>query len=190
MTEESKKIFLKLEKVNLEEVQLETAYQKDEENFFYIAGIASTPDVNSYGYIVESSALLESWEKYKAAGKNVAVYEKHGLPIGKVVVCELKNENIIVLMECPKRGNARVQGVYEQGIYTGLSIGGWRMGGFWDDEEVWHVTKFEWYEVSLTDIPANESAILLEGLRAEEAAKSNASFERSLNSILESIRGI
>ena len=64
-------------------------------------------------------------------------------------------------MEIPKSGNERFLAVYEQGIYVGLSVGGWTLDGEWIDD-IFHVTEFEWYEVSVTDIPANENALLLE----------------------------
>lgn len=158
---EQKRIFLKLERVDENSVKLEFDFKRDEENYVYIMGIASTPDVNSAGFIVENKALLDAWEECKKNNKNIAVYEKHGLPIGKVVACEEMSGKILVVLEIPKAGNERVLAVYEQGIYIGLSIGGWTLDGEWIDD-VFHVTEFEWYEVSLTDIPSNENALLLE----------------------------
>lgn len=158
---DQKRIFLKLERVDENSVKLEFDFKKDEENYVYIMGIASTPDVNSAGFIVENKALLDAWEECKKNNKNIAVYEKHGLPIGKVVACEEMSGKILVVLEIPKAGNERVLAVYEQGIYIGLSIGGWTLDGEWIDD-VFHVTEFEWYEVSLTDIPSNENALLLE----------------------------
>ena len=158
---EQKRIFLKLERVDENSVELEFDFKRDEENYVYIMGIASTPDVNSAGFIVENKALLNAWEECKKNNKSIAVYEKHGLPIGKVVACEEMSGKILVVLEIPKAGNERVLAVYEQGIYIGLSIGGWTLDGEWIDD-VFHVTEFEWYEVSLTDIPSNENALLLE----------------------------
>lgn len=184
-------IFLRLEKINSNDVQLEFDFPKDEENNFYILGIASTPDVNSYGFIMESSALIQSWKNYQAQKKNVAVYEKHGLPIGKVVSCELVNDKVLIAMEIPRKGNARVLSVYEQGIYTGLSVGGWRLDGNWDDEDVFHVTEFEWYEVSLTDIPSNENATILEFAHSEKDKLTlNKELDLIADRILTSIGGI
>lgn len=156
-----KRIFLKLQKVSDGEVKLQFDFTKDEERYVYIMAIASTPDVNSAGFIVENKALIDAWNNVKAEGKNIAVYEKHGLPIGKVVACEEISNKVLVVLEIPKEGNERVLAVYEQGIYVGLSIGGWTLDGEWIDD-IFHVTEFEWYEVSLTDIPANENATLLE----------------------------
>lgn len=158
---DGKRIFLKLQKVKEGEVKLEFDFERDEEKYVYIMAIASTPDVNSAGFIVENKALLDAWAANKAAGKNVAVYEKHGMPVGKVVSCEEISGKILVVLEIPKSGNERVLSVYEQGIYVGLSIGGWSLDGDWIDD-IFHVTVFDWYEVSLTDIPANENATLLE----------------------------
>lgn len=158
---DQKRIFLKLERVDENSVKLEFDFNKDEENYVYIMGIASTPDVNSAGFIVENKALLDAWEECKKNNKNIAAYEKHGLPIGKVVGCEGMSGKILVVLEIPKAGNERVLAVYNQGIYIGLSIGGWTLDGEWI-EDVFHVTEFEWYEVSLTDIPSNENALLLE----------------------------
>ena len=158
---DGKRIFLKLQKVKEGELKLEFDFERDEEKYVYIMAIASTPDVNSAGFIVENKALLDAWAANKAAGKNVAVYEKHGMPVGKVVSCEEISSKILVVLEIPKSGNERVLSVYEQGIYVGLSIGGWSLDGDWIDD-IFHVTVFDWYEVSLTDIPANENATLLE----------------------------
>ena len=158
---DGKRIFLKLQKVKEGELKLEFDFERDEEKYVYIMAIASTPDVNSAGFIVENKALLDAWAANKAAGKNVAVYEKHGMPVGKVVSCEEISGKILVVLEIPKSGNERVLSVYEQGIYVGLSIGGWSLDGDWIDD-IFHVTVFDWYEVSLTDIPANENATLLE----------------------------
>lgn len=158
---DGKRIFLKLQKVKEGELKLEFDFERDEEKYVYIMAIASTPDVNSAGFIVENKALLDAWAANKAAGKNVAVYEKHGMPVGKVVSCKEISGKILVVLEIPKSGNERVLSVYEQGIYVGLSIGGWSLDGDWIDD-IFHVTVFDWYEVSLTDIPANENATLLE----------------------------
>jgi len=156
-----KRIFLKLERVDENNVKLEFDFERDDEKYDYIMGIASTPDENSAGFIVENKALLDAWAECKKANKNIAVYEKHRMPIGKVVACEEMSGKILVVMEIPKSGNERVLAIYNQGVYVGLSIGGWTLeGGYVDD--VFHVTEFEWYEVSLTDIPANENALLLE----------------------------
>lgn len=158
---DGKRIFLKLQKVSKDEVKLEFDFKRDEEKYVYIMAIASTPDVNSAGFIVENKALLDAWLYNKSQDKNVAVYEKHGLPIGKVVACEEISGKVLVVLEIPKEGNERVLAVYEQGIYVGLSIGGWSLDGEWIDD-IFHVTEFDWYEVSLTDIPSNENATLLE----------------------------
>lgn len=165
-----KKIFLKLERVSESEVKLEFDFERDEDKNVYIMGIASTPDENSAGFIVENKALIDAWEECKRLGKNIAVYEKHDMPIGKVVSCEEMGGKVLVVMEIPKSGNERVLSVYDLGIYTGLSIGGWTIEGEWI-EDIFHVTEFEWYEVSLTDIPANENALLLEFANAQKPQK-------------------
>lgn len=162
MSIDTKRIFLKLERLNESEVKLEFDFNRDEENYTYVMGIASTPDVNSAGFIVENQALLECWKRVKSEGKNIAVYEKHDYPIGKVVACDEINNKILVAMEIPKAGNERFLSVYNQGIYVGLSIGGWSLDGTWGEDDIYRVTEFDWYEVSLTDIPANENALLLE----------------------------
>lgn len=206
MTMDNKRIFLKFEKVNNEEIKLEFDFNKDEENYVYVMGYASTPDENSVGFIVENQALLECWKKVKSEGKNIAVYEKHDYPIGKVVACEEMSGKVLVVMEIPKIGNERLLAVYEQGIYVGLSIGGWSLDGEWIDD-VFHVTEFEWYEVSWTDIPANENALLLEYANTkkpvvlekeeeieqeeEQKEENKVQLEQNvLDNILEKIRGI
>lgn len=158
---DAKRIFLKLERVNENEVKLEFDFERDDEKNVYIMGIASTPDINSAGFIMENKAVFDAWLDCKKSGKNIAVYEKHGMPIGKVMACEEMSGKILIVMEIPKSGNERFLAVYEQGIYVGLSVGGWTLDGEWIDD-IFHVTEFEWYEVSVTDIPANENALLLE----------------------------
>lgn len=198
-----KRIFLTLEKVSADEVKLELDFTRDDEKYEYIMGIASTPDVNSCGFITENQALLDSWAECKKAGKQVAVYEKHGLPVGKIADCQEMSGKILVVLEIPKSGNERVLAVYEQGVYTGLSIGGWSIDGYYDEKEIYHVTEFEWYEVSLTDIPANENALLLEQINENkikakaEATKlenkkkiSDEELKIALENITKSIRGI
>lgn len=165
---DGQRIFLKLERVAKDEVQLEFDFNKDEEKYEYIMAIASTPDVNSNGFIVKNSALINAWNKNVEEGKHVAAYEKHGLPVGKVVACEEINNKVLVVLEIPRSGNERVLAVYEQGIYVGLSIGGWSLDGEWDSEDIYHVTEFDWYEVSLTDIPSNENATLLECINKQK----------------------
>jgi hypothetical protein len=161
---DEKRIFLKFERVSEGEVKLEFSFKRDEEKYVYIMGIASTP--------VENSALLDAWAECKGKNKNVAVYEKHDKPVGKVVACEEMSGKVLVVLEIPKSGNERLLAVYEQEIYTGLSIGGWTLGGEWDeDEEVFHVKEFEWIEVSLTDVPSNESALLLEFAKSQKPKK-------------------
>ena len=190
----NKRIFFKLEKVAESEVKLELDFERDDEKNIYIMGIASTPDKNSAGFIVENSALLESWKEVKEAGNNIAVYEKHDTPVGKVVACEEMNSKILVVLEVPKAGNERLLSVYEQGIYVGLSIGGWTLDGTWDEDNIFHVTEFEWYEVSLTDIPSNENALLLEYANTKKPIQENKlgtnELETLLEKVTENIRGI
>lgn len=164
---DTKKVYLKFEKINAQEIELEQDYQKDEEKNIYLMGFASTPDENVNGFIVENKALLDCWKRIKAEGKNVAVYEKHNQPIGKTVSCEEYNNKVLIVMEIPKAGNERFISVYEQGVYVGLSIGGWSLDGEWI-EGVYHVTEFDWVENSITDCPANENALLLEAAKAQK----------------------
>ena len=191
----NKRIFFKLEKVAENDIKLELDFNRDDEKNIYIMGIASTLDKNSAGFIVENSALLECWDEVKKAGNNIAVYEKHDTPVGKVVACEEMNGKILVVMEIPKAGNERLLSVYEQGIYVGLSIGGWTLDGTWDENDIFHVTEFEWYEVSLTDIPSNENALLLEFANTKKQIPENkkigtSELETLLEKVTENIRGI
>ena len=167
----NKRIFFKLEKVAESEVKLELDFERDDEKNIYIMGIASTPDKNSAGFIVENSALLESWKEV-----------------------EEMNSKILVVLEVPKAGNERLLSVYEQGIYVGLSIGGWTLDGTWDEDNIFHVTEFEWYEVSLTDIPSNENALLLEYANTKKPIQENKlganELETLLEKVTENIRGI
>lgn len=192
---ENKRIFFKLEKVKENETKLELNFERDDEKNIYIMGIASTPDKNSAGFIVENSALLECWKKVKEEEKNISVYEKHEMIVGKVVACEELNSKILVVMEIPKAGNERLLSVYEQGIYIGLSIGGWTLDGNWDEDNIFHVTEFEWYEVSLTDIPSNENALLLEYANTKKPIQVKDKIETNdlktlLEKVTEKIRGI
>ena len=197
----TKRIFLKLERVDESKVKLEFDFERDDEKNVYIMGIASTPDLNSAGFIMENKAIIDAWLECKRVGKNIAAYEKHNMPIGKVVACEEMNDKILVVMEIPKSGNERFLAVYEQGVYIGLSVGGWTLDGEWiidGDKEVFHVTEFEWYEVSITDIPANENALLLEFANAKKQQKdvkeargiSNEEISVALENITNRIRGI
>lgn len=197
----TKRIFLKLERVDESKVKLEFDFERDDEKNVYIMGIASTPDINSAGFIMENKAIIDAWLECKRVGKNIAVYEKHNMPIGKVVACEEMNDKILVVMEIPKSGNERFLAVYEQGVYIGLSVGGWTLDGEWivdGDKEVFHVTEFEWYEVSVTDIPANENALLLEFANTKKQQKevkeargiSNEEISVALENITNRIRGI
>lgn len=191
----NKRIFLKFEKIVEGEIKLELNFERDDDKNIYIMGFASTPEENSYGYIVENSALLECWKRLKAENKNIAVYEKHDMPAGKVVACEEMNDKVLIVMEIPKSGNERLISVYEQGIYVGLSIGGWATEAYVDKNEVRHVTEMDWYEVSLTDIPSNENALLLEDINAKKTIKKNikpdaVALEKTLQQVIERIKGI
>ena len=197
---DAKRIFLKLERVNENEVKLEFDFERDDEKNVYIMGIASTPDINSAGFIMENKAVFDAWLDCKKSGKNIAVYEKHDMPRGKVVACEEMSGKILIVMEIPKSGNERFLAVYEQGIYVGLSVGGWTLDGEWIDD-IFHVTEFEWYEVSVTDIPANENALLLEFANSKKEPQKEIKQEASrgisdkeigiaLENITNRIRGI
>jgi hypothetical protein len=187
----NKRIYFNLEKVSEGEIKLQTSFEKDEEKNVYLMGFASTPDVNSYDFIVENSAIINAWFECKKAGKNIAVYEKHDMPVGKVVSCEEMSGKILVILEIPKSGNDRLLSVYEQGIYVGLSVGGWRLDGKWDDnEEIFHITEFYWYEVSLTDVPSNENAVLLEGIPKPIKIKKDDIKKMLLEKVTQNIREI
>ena len=197
---DAKRIFLKLERVNENEVKLEFDFERDDEKNVYIMGIASTPDINSAGFIMENKAVFDAQLDCKKSGKNIKKYEKHDMPIGKVVACEEMSGKILIVMEIPKSGNERFLAVYEQGIYVGLSVGGWTLDGEWIDD-IFHVTEFEWYEVSVTDIPANENALLLEFANSKKEPQKEIKQEASrgisdkeigiaLENITNRIRGI
>lgn len=199
---DGKRIFLKLERITENELKLEFDFPRDDDKYVYIMGIASTPDENSAGFVVENKALIKSWEERKKANKNVAVYEKHNVPIGKVVNCEEMGGKVLVVLEIPKDGNERFLSVYEQGVYIGLSIGAWNLEYDVEDDIV-HVKEVDWYEVSVTDIPANENALLLENIKEQQEAYKKAleqakrktcmsvdDITKFGNDILEKIRGI
>lgn len=191
---EKNHIFLKLERINEGEVKLEFGFERNDEKNIYIMGAASTPDVNSYGFIVENKALVGAWLECKKTGKNIAVYEKHDAPIGKMVACEEISGKVVVVLEVPRAGNERVISVYEQGIYVGLSVGGGALSREWDDDNVMHVTEFEWDEVSLTDKPSNENALLLENANRERPIKKenkieSVALEKTLQQVIERIKG-
>jgi len=144
------------------------AYTKDDTGERIIEGWASTPDIDSYGDIVEPEAFTDGMERFK---KNPVMFLNHNgwggwteakPPIGKWIDWDIVlNKGLYVKGVISKTADD-IWTLVTEGMLKGLSIGfdipedGWK----WDEEsKVNRIIKLILYEISLVGMPANPNTL-------------------------------
>lgn len=145
----------------------------DENGRLRVASLASTPDIDEHGEIVEVSAFASSIESF---GKNpvMLAYHKMDEPVGiwdaqSITGAGLAVEGFI------SNGRPDIQQLVLDGVIKHTSIGFFVRDIDWDEElQVLRITDLDLIEVSLVPIPANRSTTLDVLSAAKGWAKSKA----------------
>lgn len=157
----------KNEKKSSEEYQttslnLEIKGIQEDNDFYYIKGLASTPDVDRVDDIVEPEALMESVNRIGLP----AFIHQHNLrdmPLGVCVNVTRNGNRTLVDLKMPKDDyTAKVKARAEMGAYQGLSIGYVATDTERTPEGYRRIKALDWYEVSLVTVPANPNAKILQ----------------------------
>jgi phage head maturation protease len=142
-----------------------------DDKFYHIEGIASTPDLDSNLDIVQPSAMLESFQNF-GLPKFPHQHELDQMPLGAWDSYEIRGEATILKGRIPKVDNEKLFTLIEMGAYGGLSIGyvvieaedenGNKINNPSKFKGVRIITKLWVIETSLVTIPCNEFAEILE----------------------------
>ena len=154
-------------------LKLEIKSVKDEDNFYYIKGYASTPDVDRVADIVKPDCLLTSVNRMGMPAF-VHQHDLSGIPMG---VCEkvyMEGNNTAVELKMPKDDLSKtIKNRIDIGAYKGLSIGYIAKDYEYTAEGYRVINDLDWYEVSLVTIPANPNANILEVKNNQPNAQKN-----------------
>lgn len=143
-------------------LNLEIKSVKDEDNFYYIKGYASTPDVDRVADIVNPDCLIKSVDRMGMPAF-IHQHDLSGIPMG---VCEkvyMEGNKTAVELKMPKDDLGKtIKARIDIGAYKGLSIGYIAKDYEYTAEGYRLINDLDWYEVSLVTIPANPKAEILE----------------------------
>ncbi len=152
--------------MNTSQLKFEVKAFKEDDNFFYLKGIASTPDKDLVADKVNPKSLMNS-VKEMGLPKFVHQHSLDQMPLG--IPLEVNQEVVdgqtltIMDLQMPKSVQ-KCRDVFElakMGAYGGLSIG-YIATDYEFEENVRVINELKWLEVSLVTIPANPKSKLLE----------------------------
>ena len=135
----------------------------DDDEFYYLEGIFSTPDRDHGDDIVQRQAVEDSIKEF---GLPVFRHQHDGnqMPLGTIVSVRFDGEKSILLAKMPKavQKSSDAAILAKSGAYKGLSIG-YRIkkGGVVWEGDVRRITALHIFEVSLVDTPMNKHAELI-----------------------------
>lgn len=135
----------------------------DDEEFYYLEGIFSTPDIDHGDDIVERQAVENSIKEF---GLPVFRHQHDGnqMPLGTIVSVRFEGEKAILMAKMPKavQKSSDAAILAKAGAYKGLSIG-YRIkkGGVEWEGNVRRIKALHIFEVSLVDTPMNKHAELI-----------------------------
>ncbi len=143
-------------------LNLEIKAVKDEGNFYYIKGYASTPDLDRVCDIVKPECLIKSVQRMGVPAF-IHQHDLSGIPLG---VCEkvyMEGDKTAVELKMPKDDLGKtVKNRVDIGAYKGLSIGFIARDYDYTSEGYRVIKDLDWYEVSLVTVPANPNAEIIE----------------------------
>lgn len=143
-------------------LKLEIKEIQTDDDYYYITGIASTPDIDRVDDIVEPQALLNS---IKRIGKPAFIHQHNmkEMPLGVTEEVMQSGGNTIVKLKMPKDDHSdKIKSRAEMGAYGGLSIGYIAREVSFDAEGIRTIKELDWFEVSLVTVQANPNATLLQ----------------------------
>jgi HK97 family phage prohead protease len=125
----------------------------------YITGLASTPDVDRTGDIIESNAWLKGGlESYK---KNPVILFNHSYakPIGKAIEIQTDSEGLRIKAKI-SRAAGEILDLIKDGVLGAFSVG-FRIkdAEYMPETDGFRIKDAELFEISVVSVPANQSAI-------------------------------
>lgn len=143
-------------------MKLEIKAVNSDDKFIYINGLASTPDKDRVGDIVEQEALMDSIRRIGLPAF-IHQHKLSDMPLGIVTEVNKAGKDTAVKLKMPKNEyTEQIKGLIEIGAYGGLSIG-YVVKDYEFDADGYRIIKdLDWYEVSLVTVPANPNAKILE----------------------------
>lgn len=138
---------------------IKTATRKAPDGGLFIEGWASTKEVDRDGDIVEPAGFAEAIKYFM---ENPVLLYMHSMwePCGKVVEMTIDPEAGFWIKAYISAANdcEHIRTKIREEILKAFSVGFWPLDGKLVGD-VWHVTKFELWEVSIVSIPANRQAL-------------------------------
>jgi len=163
-------------------LKLEIKEIQTDDNFYYITGIASTPDIDRVDDIVEPQALLNSINRI---GKPAFIHQHNmkEMPLGVTEDVWQNGGNTFVKLKMPKDSHSDlIKARAEMGAYGGLSIGYIAREVSFDAEGIRIIKDLDWFEVSLVTVQANPNAKVLQvKSQNEQNSESYATIENIQN---------
>ena len=138
------------------------SFSEDNDNY-YIKGLASTPDLDRVDDIVMPEALIDSVNRIGLPAF-VHQHDLKSMPLGVCVSAELDaNNGTEVFLKMPKDDYSdKIKSRVEIGAYKGLSIGFVSRDTERTKDGHRIIKSLDWYEVSLVTVPANPHAKILQ----------------------------
>lgn len=142
-------------------LKLEIKAIDEDDDYYYINGLASTPDIDRVDDIVEQKALMDSVNRIGLP----AFIHQHNLKDMPLGVCEsvkLQDGKTAVKLKMPKDDYSKmIKDRAEMGAYQGLSIGYVTRDSERNSQGYRVIKALDWYEVSLVTVPANPNSKIL-----------------------------
>lgn len=151
------------EKMDTTSFDLEIKSFSEDNDNYYIKGLASTPDLDRVNDIVMPEALIDSVNRIGLPAF-VHQHDLKSMPLGVCVTVNFDNTNngTEVFLKMPKDDySEKVQARAKMGAYKGLSIGFVPKDTERNKEGHRVIKSLDWYEVSLVTVPANPHAKIL-----------------------------
>jgi HK97 family phage prohead protease len=162
---------------------LETKAMREDEDFFYVEGIASTPATDRMGDIVDPMGA-----KFKTP-MPLLWQHNHEKPVGHMTFAKPTKQGIPFQAKIPKikeagtlkdRVDEAIQSLQYK-LVAAVSIGFNILKGGYEVMETggWHIKSWEWLELSLVTIPANSEAVISAVKSVDQKALSALGHERN-----------
>lgn len=120
-----------------------------------VEGYASVFGVkDSYGEIVDPGAFANTLGK-----RTIKVREQHEKPIGKIISAKEDTYGLYVIMQISRTARGDECLILAADGVMGMSIGYREIAGY-GAPDGWHISEIDLREVSLTDLPACEPAVV------------------------------
>jgi len=161
------------------------SFEEDDE-YYRLKGIASTPEKDLCYDIVKQEALIDSVEKY-GLPSFLHLHNQLEAPLGNIDEVYLENGKTVIEAKMPKgvKDNDEIAILIKDGAYKGLSIG-YSVLKYHHENDIRVITEIMWHETSLVSVPCNPNAKLQEFKNKDLKKKSeNVKFIKNIKSLKE-----